>query len=296
MKHSTIRILSPLILVTIFFVFWLLPNDHQGHSLNLDKMLVPPSLEFPLGTDNLGRDLLGQVRSVFYDAIFPLWITIALSFLLAVPCIISFLTISLDGSLNQYISKGLQGVFGLGRAVPATLFVFFATVLIGEAGITAVAAPMFILFFLQTCNLISLLALRDFRKDYWSAHKSMGGSSWQRLWTYGIKSNWSKDLIELLLVQLKIGLCIEASLSFLGVGIQEPDTSFGNILASHFDLILKGDFFLFFVMFLALFISMEFPRSLYTILKYAYNRLKSEPSNPSNVYHLGTTDFLTKSR
>jgi len=66
--------------------------------------------------------------------------------------------------------------------------------------------------------------------------------------------------------QLRVAVAAEASLSFLGFGIQEPQPSFGNMLSSHFDLYLKGHWSVLLVIVGGLALAALFPASLAALL------------------------------
>jgi ABC-type dipeptide/oligopeptide/nickel transport system permease subunit len=64
---------------------------------------------------------------------------------------------------------------------------------------------------------------------------------------------------------LRTAVAIEASLSYLGFGIQEPSPSFGNMLAAHFDLYLKGQWYVLGILVLWLGVTAAFPQAVLTL-------------------------------
>ena len=58
---------------------------------------------------------------------------------------------------------------------------------------------------------------------------------------------------------------IEVSLSYLGFGVQEPNPSFGNMFKSHFDLILRGDFYTVFVIVGFMIITLAVPKIIFNL-------------------------------
>jgi len=60
---------------------------------------------------------------------------------------------------------------------------------------------------------------------------------------HGILPHWLPDTLGNLAFYLKVAITVDASLGYLGFGVQEPHPSFGNMLASHFDSYMRGSWF-----------------------------------------------------
>ena len=225
---------------TLTFLVQSIPNNQ----INLAKILLPPSAQHLLGTDVLGRDLLGRLMAAFYTAILPLWITLTASCILGAGLAVVHLT---------HFKTSLKSPSGLARviellastvsAIPIILAVFLWAIFYRQAGITSVAQSLGILVGTRSFILVLELYNRDSKLAFWEAHHSFGGSISSRIWRYGISQRWRQDLTNTLIFYLQAAVLVETALSYLGFGVTEPQPSFGNIIASHFDEFLRGQWF-----------------------------------------------------
>ena len=130
------------------------------------------------------------------------------------------------------------------------------------------------LFMVRTCLYVRDLYRQDRWLEYWQARAAMGGRLVPTLVEYGIRRSWAPHLGETLGFHLRAAVAIEASLSYLGFGIQEPGASFGNMLASHFDSYLKGEWWPLLVICAGLTISFLTPPACLRIGAVIMDRLK----------------------
>ncbi len=100
---------------------------------------------------------------------------------------------------------------------------------------------------------------------YWQYHKAAGGQEWQRIWKYGIAGKWKLSLILVFSLALQTAVILEASVSYLGMGVSEPSASFGGLISSVFADALKGHVVQLFIITLALFMTVYFPKTLYAL-------------------------------
>ena len=114
--------------------------------------------------------------------------------------------------------------------------------------------------------MIQCLYLRDCTLAFWVAAKAVGDSTFGVIYRYGVKSAWLPELADELAFVLIAVISIEGALSYLGLGVAEPSASFGNILASHFDGYLRGNFQVCFVVVAALLATSAVPVCLRSLL------------------------------
>ncbi len=233
--------LAAFILLILFQFVQAIPGvSNIQDSLDLGNALSPPSLTHPMGTDNLGRDLLLRLSEVMTRTVIPLWIGVFCSLLVGIICAFIFIH-CIGHRLLGVAEKIFFFLTSFVASIPISVICFGVAVVIERSNLFSVLLPLVVLFGMQTYHTITNFYRRDQRLGFWVAHQTMGGSLAGRILRYGILRSWRQDILSLLSFQLKVAISIEASLSYLGFGIQEPDPSFGNMLASHFDLYLKGE-------------------------------------------------------
>lgn len=210
--------------------------------IDLSNRLASPDWQHLLGTDAMGRDLLTRLSLSFLTAVFPLWAAVLVASFCGVVLAIVFLALSErfpSYAMKIAVTSGEILAF-CGTAIPVCLVVFIWSTLHYQAGIGSVLEALFLVIMLRTFLTVRTLYLTDGQKEYWQAHKAMGGDLAKRLYLYGVMGFWRRRLLELCIFHMQMAVVIEAAMSYLGFGVQEPSPSFGNILTSHFSTYLHG--------------------------------------------------------
>jgi len=209
-----------LVLLTIFAP-WISPHDPYRVALN--EQLLPSSTTYWLGTDNFGRDVLTRI---LYGARISLVVGI-------VPSLISLIIGTVLGILSGYFGNRTDFVVmrlaDMMIAFPSLLLamvvmytlganllnIFLALALVGWAGVARVVRA-------QT------LALKQ--KEFIEAARA-GGTGRATIMFRHIFPNVIPTLIVLFSLSIPEAIMWESSLSFLGVGVQPPEASWGLLVA-----------------------------------------------------------------
>lgn len=195
------------------------PNDISNV---LERRYLAPSLAHPFGTDEFGRDL-------FSRALYGARISLSVG-LLAVAVAISIGTIygGVSGYFGGLIDSVLMRVVDVVISIP-TFFVMLLLVGIFEVNIPLLVAILGMTSWLGTARLIrgEFLSLR--KTEYAEAARAMGLSDIRIILRHLIPNALSPVLVS---AALMVGgmISAEAGLSFLGIGIQPPTPSWGNML------------------------------------------------------------------
>lgn len=201
--------------------------------IDLGEAYLAPSATHWLGTDYLGRDLLARIGTAIIEASLPVMATVTIAFVIAGIVFLSWLP-------RRFPVPILAGT-AIIRSLPAGLLAFAVLILAGGQqrfefvllviGMTATAGAM--------DHLVNCWE-RDRHLGYWDAHHAMGGSARRRALQLGMQQGWRQSILQLFGLTIQTSLAIEATLGYLGLGVQEPRASLGNIIAAHYDRALKG--------------------------------------------------------
>ncbi len=257
--------------VFIFLLLILFPwSRFFASGISLGSMLAGPGWQHLLGTDNLGRDLLVRSAGAIWGAVLPLWSVVLVGTVTGLAGAATMIAWSESRVQRRAALTILRGFGVFTASVPAGIVAFAWAAYDQQAGLLPVAATLGLVFciraFLQLCDQYA----QSEHLGYWQAQKSMGGGLMLRIWRYGILGDWAESLLASVVFHLRVAVTIEASLSYLGFGIQEPDPSLGNMLASHFDLYLKGQWYTMAVLCVVLLLVAQFPTSLLRLVSHSW--------------------------
>jgi peptide/nickel transport system permease protein len=195
--------------------------SHSPTFQQRNAMLLGPSGQHPLGTDDLGRDVLARVLTgIRVDFVIGL---------IGVPCAaVAGTALALFGSLSRGLDTALQRIFDVLLAFPSLVLAIAITAVLGTGEQAIVVAV--VLSDIPTFGRLirgSVLVLRD--REYVVAAR-LGGTRPARLLLRHILPNAADPLIVQFSLSMSTAVLLEGGLSFVGIGIQIPEPSLGNML------------------------------------------------------------------
>ncbi len=198
------------------------PNDQMFDGLTLEGAPMAPDGQFLLGTDLLGRDLFSRL---LYGAQTSLVIGVVAN---GLALFIGTLVGITAGFFRGWIGAVLMRFTDLMTAFPALLLAICLAAIF-QPSLWIVALVIALVSWVQTARVIftetSSLATRDFI----AAERTLGASTARILFLHILP-----HLLPTILVWGTLGISttvlLEATLSFLGIGVQPPTPSWGNII------------------------------------------------------------------
>lgn len=215
-----------LLLIGAALVPWLPVGEHQDLSAALrESTMARPDLltNRPLGTNNFGLDLLARI---LYGARSSLVVSIG-------AVLIGLVVGGWIGILAGYFRKGTDVVVGiftnaLLAVPPLILLIALATVL--EPTLPNIAFGLSLTALPSMIRMARANTLAYAQREFVLAGKSMGASN-LRIMVRELLPNVILPLLSYGMVIVSVLIVAEASLSFLGLGIQAPQPSWGNMIA-----------------------------------------------------------------
>lgn len=200
---------------------WIVPYSYEEQ--NLDLGASAPSAEHWLGTDTLGRD---QLTRIMYGSRISLMVGFIAT---AVALTIGVLWGAIAGFLGGRVDAVMMRIVDALYALPFTIFIILLTVIFGSS--------MLLLFlaigaveWLTMARIVRGQVLTIKRQEFVEAAVSMGLSPW-RIISRHLIPNVLGPVIVYTTLTIPSVILLESFLSFLGLGIQPPASSWGSLIS-----------------------------------------------------------------
>ncbi len=198
------------------------PNEQMFDGLTLEGAPMPPGGPFVLGTDTLGRDLLSRM---LFGARTSLIIGLVAN---GVAVSIGLLVGIMAGYLRGWAGNLIMRFTDLMMAFPALLLAIVLAALL-KPSLWIVALVIALVNWVQVARIVYTETRGLVERDFILAERSLGAGHARILFLHILP-----HLVPTAIVWGTLGIAttvlLEATLSFLGIGVQPPDPSWGNII------------------------------------------------------------------
>jgi peptide/nickel transport system permease protein len=215
------------------------PQDpFDAASLDLMNSLIPPAFEaqgdpqFPLGTDDQGRDLFSAILYGTRISLFVGFAGVALAMLIGV-------TLGLvAGYRGGWVGAVIMRVADVQLTFPAILIALLingiALALVGKGGgtnlqIGVIVVAIGLSYWVQYARTVRGSTLVESRKEYVQAARLIGLSDWTIMFRH-VLPNVMGPVLVIATINLALAIITEATLSFLGVGVPSTSPSLGTLI------------------------------------------------------------------
>jgi len=189
---------------------------------NLDQILMPPSSDHLLGTDDLGRDVLSRL---LYGARVSLWVGfVAVGISTTIGIVLGLTSGYFGGWIDELIMRGVDVMLCF-----PSFFLILAVIAFLEPNLTNIMAVIGLTSWMGVARLVRAETLSLKERDFIAASK-LAGASAPRLLLVHILPNALAPVLVSATLGVAGAILVESSLSFLGLGVQPPDASWGNML------------------------------------------------------------------
>jgi len=219
--------LALLLVITGLFADWLTPYDPL--KIDVINRFAGPSLAHPLGTDNLGRDLLSRVIAGSRIALIVAFCT---TFLAMVGGLVLGL---MAGYGPRWLDNGLILLFDAVYSFPYIMLALAVITLFGSS-LTMVVLVIAITTLPAYARLVRTSTLSVKNSEFVLAERSLGAGPVRILFRH-IMPNIIGPLLIIVSMDIPVVITVEAGLSFLGLGVPPPAPSWGRILNEGYSFI-----------------------------------------------------------
>lgn len=200
---------------------WIAP--YSPIEQNFDLILTDPGPGHPLGTDDLGRDIFSRLVYGAGVTLYASFLAVGVAIVLGVP--VGLIAGYAGGWVDDVISRIIDALLSF----PAIVLAIAVTGALG-IGLTNAMLSVGIVFSPQLARIVRARTLVVRQDLYVDAARCFGASTPRILWRHVLPNTVQPVIVQVTLL-LAVALLAEASLSFLGLGIQPPDPSWGAMLA-----------------------------------------------------------------
>ncbi|MEM1048140.1 MAG: ABC transporter permease [Pseudomonadota bacterium] len=187
------------------------------------EFMMPPSLAHPLGTDDLGRDLLSRIIQGAQISLFVGVSTVAIA-------LVAGLALGLAaGYFGGWIDNIIMRYIDLQWAFPNIIIAVYLVAVFGT-GLLNIIIALSLAFIDDFARVVRGMVLSIKQEQYVAAARTVGVSDFRIMWRH-ILPNAAAPIIVQATVSISYAILGEATLSFLGLGVEADTPTWGLILA-----------------------------------------------------------------
>lgn len=222
---------------------WIAPqNPYDLMQLDIMDGQLPPGSEattgmtYWLGTDEQGRDMLSAI-------LYGLRISLLVGFSSAIAAAAIGATLGLIAAYaGGRTDNAIMRLVDLQLSFPAILVALMILAFLGK-GVGNVILALVIVEWAAYARTARASALVQRRKEYVEAALSYGSSAWRVLFRH-LLPNCLPPLMVIVTVQVARAIALEATLSFLGLGVPVTEPSLGLLISNGYQHMLSGKFWI----------------------------------------------------
>ncbi|GGO41268.1 ABC transporter permease [Deinococcus humi] len=249
LRHKAAMIsLAFIVFVVLAALLAPLIAPHDPNAQDLSGFFAPPSASYPLGQDELGRDVLSRV-------IYGSRISLVVGFSVAIISVLlgtlaglvaGFFGGLTDSAISRFIEFMLSlptlplqlVISGLFASSDAPLITNLRQNLGPSASVVIIISIFAIFGWMGTARLVRGEVLRLKNLEYVDAARALGANNNRVMWRH-LAPNMLGIIVVSATIDVAGAILGEAALSFLGFGIQPPVSTWGNMLSNAQEVVLS---------------------------------------------------------
>ena len=213
-----------IIIILIFLLAMLAPfiAPYDPNDINVKAILVGPSLQHWMGTDGLGRDVLSRMlhggRISLLVGLVAVGISTAIGILLG----------AIAGFYRGWIDVIIMRLVDVMLSIPS-FFLILAVIAFLTPSIINIMIVIGLTSWMGVTRLVRAEFLSLCEREYVLASRTLGARDYRLIFTHLLPNSLTPIIVSAVL-GVAGAVLMESGLSFLGLGVQAPQASWGNIL------------------------------------------------------------------
>jgi peptide/nickel transport system permease protein len=235
-RHHKLAMIGLVILVILAILAilapWISPSD--PNAVDLAQFRKPPSAEHWLGTDDAGRDVLSRL---LYGA----RVSLTVGVVAALSAGLIGLTLGLlSGFLGGWVDGAIMRLTEVVLSFPSLVVIILLVAVIGPS-VTSIIVVIAVFEWPTGCRIVRQITRVPKETGYVLAARSVGAPNLRIIVRHTVGSVVSPLTVVVTLLSAQ-AILLEAALSFLGLGVNPPQASWGGMLQSAQSLTVLSDY------------------------------------------------------
>jgi len=221
---NKLSIAGGIIVLALFIIAVSAPfiSPYNPNDIDRKHILEPPGLHHLLGTDDLGRDVLSRM-------IWGARISLAVGFVaIGIATIIGMILGAISGYYGGWFDRVIMRFIDIMLSIP-TFFLILAVIAFIGPSIWNIMIVIGLTAWMSVARLVRAEFLSLKEREFVLAAKAVGASDFRIIFKHIMINSMSPVFVSAVL-GIAGAVLVESALSFLGIGVQPPTPSWGNIL------------------------------------------------------------------
>ncbi|MCL5024090.1 MAG: ABC transporter permease [Nitrospirae bacterium] len=223
-RRNSLAVAGGILVLLLFVVAAFAPllSPYNPDDIDSRHVLDPPGIDHPLGTDDLGRDVLSRM-------IWGSRISLAVGFVaVGIATLIGMILGAVSGYYGGWTDRIIMRSIDIMLAIP-TFFLILAVIAFVGSGIGNIMAVIGLTSWMGVARLVRAEFLSLKGREFVLAAKALGARDLRIIFRHIMINSMAPVLVSAVL-GVAGAVLVESALSFLGLGVQPPTPSWGNIL------------------------------------------------------------------
>jgi len=225
-RKNKLALGGTIIILFLFLIAAFAPiiSPYDPGEIDIKKRLQPPSQEHPMGTDDLGRDVLSRI--IYGSRVSLLVGFVAVGVATTIGAFLGALAGYYGGRIDSLIMRFIDVMLCF-----PTFFLILAVIAFWEPSIWKIMLVIGLTSWMGVGRLVRAEFLTLKERDFVQAARALGGGDLRIIFRHILPNALAPVFVSAVL-GISGAILTESALSFLGIGIQPPTPSWGNMLTA----------------------------------------------------------------
>ena len=223
-KRNKLAVAGGLFVLVLFLVAALAPllSPYDPNDIDRNQILESPGISHPLGTDDLGRDVLSRM-------IYGSRISLAVGFVaIGLATLIGVILGAVSGYYGGWTDRFIMRFIDIMLSIP-TFFLILAVIAFVGPSIWNIMLVIGLTSWMGVARLVRAEFLSLKEREFVLAARAVGAGDLRIIFRHILVNSMSPVFVSAVL-GVAAAILVESALSFLGIGVQPPTPSWGNML------------------------------------------------------------------